>query len=175
MFVPNRADHQLVHISVLLRLLVNLAQKIKSALCFSYFSPASMLFVNAVLSGHDTMLQGLQSLLCKKMPSHQQYLIYCVLLINMQVHWALLDGLGVQAETKLWVRSEGKNGPAVLKALTRLNLPCCLDCSSLGVLGSSAVSCLSAGLQDEVNAPLLCMHSLPVRGKSWRGGRERER
>lgn len=135
-----------------------------------------MLFVNAVLSGHDTMIQGLQSLLCKKMPSHQQYLIYCLLFINMQVRWVLLDGLGVQAETKLWVRSEGKNGPAVLKALTRLDLPCSLDCCSLAVLGSAAKSAVPLlALQDEVNVPLLCIHSLPVRGKSWRGGRERER
>lgn len=58
------------------------------------------------------MLQGLQSLLCTEMP---QYPIDSLLLINIQVHWVLFDGLGVQAETKLWMRSERKNGPAVLK------------------------------------------------------------
>lgn len=60
-----------------------------------------MLFVGAVLSGYDTTLQGLQSLLCTKITSHPQYRIYCLLLINMQIHCVLLDGLGVQAEAKL--------------------------------------------------------------------------
>lgn len=94
-FVPDRTDHQLVYISVLLRPLVNLSQKIKSARCFSYSSPFSMLFVNAVLSGQDTMLQGLQSLLCTKITCHPLSWLYCLLLIYTQVHWVRLDGLGV--------------------------------------------------------------------------------
>lgn len=52
-----------------------------------------MLFVNAVLSGQDTMLQGLQSLLlCTKITST---VLVILLVVNKQVHWVWLDGLGV--------------------------------------------------------------------------------
>lgn len=52
-----------------------------------------MLFVNAVLNGHDTMLQGLQSIFHTKILCHPQYRMYCLLLINTQVHYILPDGL----------------------------------------------------------------------------------
>lgn len=76
------------------------------------------------------------------------------------------------------MRSGGKSGPEVLKTQTgsnqaeitlllRLLQPICA-----GML--CQVSCLSAGLQDEVNAHFVSI-PCPIRGKSYRGARERER